>query len=273
MSEDIYTQRARRGLPVEGFVADMHMHVGEMKSFRVPHWADVDLFVRELDRHGVDVGAISSMPAVLGGLQPGGNGMTLEAVRRFPDRFFGWIGINPSYPDEMAAEMGRCYEAGCRGLKIHVSVGLPYEHENYRRALQFAAERAMPVLAHTWGPEIDALRPYFGDYPTINWTLGHAGCVEAEKYAEVAREFDNVYLDICYSRAPRGLVEFFVEQGVVEKVMFSSDCYFMGLAQQIGRVLFAQVAPEHKAMILGENARRFLGEACPRGADSGGEAP
>ena len=272
MSEDAYTQRARRGLPVEGFVADMHMHVGEMKTFRVPRYADLDLLVRELDRHGVDVGGISAMPGALGGLQPGGNEMTLEALHRFPDRFFGWIAVNPHYPDEMVAEMGRCYEAGCRGLKIHVSVGLPYEHENYRRALDFAAERQMPVLAHTWGAEIEKLRPYFGDYPTIRWTLGHAGCVEAEKYVEVARQFDNVYLDICYSRAPRRLVEFFVERGVVEKVMFSSDCYFMGMAQQMGRVLFAQIAPEQKAMILGENARRFLGPLCPRGAAAGGDA-
>jgi len=268
MSEDRYTELAHAGLPVEGFVVDSHAHLGEEPNFPIPRYCDLDLFVADMDRHGVDVSCPSCIPIVLGGLQPGGNELVLEAVRRYTDRFFGWMGINPNYPEEMRCEMDRCYEAGCRGLKIHESVGLPYDHDNYRIALHFAAEHGMPVLAHTWG-EMAQIEPYFKDYPKINWSLAHSGSARPEEYVRVGREYENVYLDICYSRSPRGIVEFFVREGVTEKVMFGSDCYFMGLSQQIGRVLFADISAEQKRLILGENARRFLGDACPSGARGG----
>ena len=264
MKQDRYAKLAHGGRPIEGLVVDIHMHLGEEPNFPVPFYRDLDLVVHEMDRHGVDVGAVSCIPAVLGGLQPGGNELVLEAVRRFPDRFFGWIGINPFYPDAMLAELERCHEAGCRGLKIHDSVGLPYEHKNYRVAFEFAAARGLPILAHTWGGQLDKMEPFFREF-AVNWSLAHAGSDSPEKYVRVAREHDNVYLDVCYSRCPRGLIEHFVREGVAEKVMFSSDCYFMGMSQQLGRIVFADVSPEHKALILGGNARRFLGALCPRG--------
>jgi len=265
VSEDQYTNRARLGLPLEGFVVDIHMHVGEHAGFPILHYRDLELLVREMDRHGVDVGGIASIPACLGGLERGGNAMALEAVRRYPDRFFGWIGVNPHYPQSMRDELERCHEAGCGGLKLHDSIGLAYDHKSYRIALDFAAERGLRVLVHTWSAQLDQLEAYFKEYPTLRWSLAHAGCSDPEKYVRVAKSYDGVYLDICFSKSPRGLVEYFVQQGVAEKLMFSSDSYFMGVAQQLGRVVFAKIAAEHKALILGENARRFLGDLCPRG--------
>ena len=268
MSEDRFTSRARRGLPLEGFVVDIHMHVGEHAGFPILDYRDLDLLVHEMDRHGVDVGGIAATPACLGGSEEGGNAMVLEALRRHPDRFFGWVGVNPHYPDSMRQELQRCYEAGCRGLKLHDGVGLPYDHRNYRLALNFAAERGLRVLVHTWGAQLDQLETYFKDYPTLRWSLAHAGCSDPEKYVRMAKSYDSVYLDICFSKSPRGLVEYFVEQGVAGKLMFSSDCYFMGVAQQLGRVVFAKITADEKALILGENARRFLGELCARGRTS-----
>ncbi len=264
MSTDRYVECARGGAALEGLVVDIHMHLGEHVGFHIPHCRDLDLFVREMDAHGVDVGGVAAVPACLGGLQPGGNDMVVEAVRRWPGRFFGWTAVNPHYPDAMLAELERCYEAGCRGLKLHDAVGLDYAHENYRLALDFAAARGMPVLIHTWGGQLDELEGYFQHYQAVNWSLAHAGCSDPDKYVRMARTYENVYLDTCFSGSPRGLIEYFVEQDVAEKVMFSSDCYFMGLAQQLGRVVFAKISAEHKAMILGENARRFLGDLFPR---------
>jgi hypothetical protein len=263
MSGDPYVQEALAGRPVPGFVVDVHGHLGENPEFAILNYRDLDLFVREMDRHGVDVCCVTDIPATLGGLQSGGNATVLEAVRRFPDRFFGWAAANPHYPDTMLAELERCREGGCWGLKVHNACGLPYSHDNYLPLFEFAARHGMPVLAHTWGSDLPTLEPHFGRFPGINWTLGHAGSVEPESYVRVALEHPNVYLDTCFSSSPRGLLEYFVRSGVGDKLLFSSDCYFMSLSQQLGRVLFAEITPEQKAAILGENARRFLGAACP----------
>ncbi len=263
MTDDEYTIRATHGLPIQGLVIDCHMHMGEESRFHIIDYGNIDLFVREMDRHGVDAGAVSSIPGAVGGLQTGQNDMVLEAVRRYPQRLFGWITANPHYPDAMREQLERAYEAGCRGVKIHSSVGLSYDHVTYRVMFDFAAERGLPILAHTWGKDLDALEPYLKQYKGLRWALAHAGCVELDKYVRIAATYENVYLDICLSRSPRGLIEHFVTQGLTEKVMFGSDCYFMGLAQQLGRVVFAKISPEQKAMILGRNARRFFGELCP----------
>lgn len=264
MSEDGYTTLAKQGRPVEGFVVDAHMHLGEQASFWIPHWQDLDLVVEDMDRQGVDVGCPASIPGCLGGMQSGANDMVFEALRRYPDRFFGWATFNPHYPDPMRDELARCHGAGCRGIKIHNSIGLPYDHDNYRIAYDFAAEHGVPILAHTWGADLDLLEPFFREYPGLKWALGHSGCVEPEKYARLAGAYEDVYLELCYSRSPRGLVEYFVAQGLGEKLLFGSDCYFMARPQQLGRVLFARISPEQKANILGENARRFFGKFCPR---------
>ena len=263
MKEDQYTQAALLGRPVPGFVVDIHGHLGENNSFRILHHDDIDLFVHEMDRHGVDVCGVSAVPAAIGGIEQGGNAAVLEAVRRHPDRFFGWAAANPHYPDAMMLEIERCYEAGCRGIKIHNSIGLAYDHENYVPLYEFAAGLGLPVLAHSWGGELDLMRPLFEKYPGVKWSLAHAGASEADKYVDVARRYENVYLDTCYSRSPRGLIEHFVRSGVGNKTMFSSDSCFMGLAQQLGRVLLADLTAEEKAMVLGGNAKRFLGALCP----------
>jgi hypothetical protein len=263
MRADEYVKHAKLGLPVPGLVIDSHMHIGEQFDFHIPHYRDVDLLVHELERHGVSVGCIASIPGCLGGAMREGNDIVIDAVKRHPKRFFGWITINPHYPDAMSEELERCYQAGCRGVKIHDAIGMAYEHPNYRVAYEFAAEKGIPILAHTWGGALDKLEPFIKEFPGVRWSFGHSGAADQEKYVRMAKEYENVYLDICYSRSPRGLVEYFVREGVVDKVMFSSDCYFMGLSQQIGRVLFAKITPREKAMILGENARQFFGEFCP----------
>jgi len=263
MNGDAYTLRAMQGQPLEGDVVDIHMHLGEHAGFCIPRWRDLELLVREMDRHGVRVGGVASIPGCLGGLCPGGNELVLEALRRWPERFFGWATVNPHYPQEALEELRRCHDAGCRGLKLHNSIGLDYGHENYRPLLEFAAERGLPVLLHTWGEELEALEGWFRAYPGLKWSLAHAGASKPAEYVRLARQYEGVYLDLCYSGSPRGLVEYFVEQGVGEKLMFSSDCYFMGLAQQLGRVVFARITPRQKAAILGGNARRFLGNLYP----------
>ena len=79
MKDDKYTTLAKQGLPIEGLVIDAHMHLGEHPPFPILHPDDVDLFVHEMDRHGMDVACPSAIPAVLGGIQPGGNAVVLEA--------------------------------------------------------------------------------------------------------------------------------------------------------------------------------------------------
>jgi predicted TIM-barrel fold metal-dependent hydrolase len=151
--------------------------------------------------------------------------------------------------------------AGFRGVKIWsygAKPGLPYDHPNYQPVFEFANAYGLPVLAHTWGAELDQLEPAIKTYPNITWLMAHTASSQKDKYIRFGKEFDNIYLELCFSPCPRGLVEELVSEGLTDKVVFGSDCTFMSATQQIGRVLFAQISPADKEKILGLNAMRAL---------------
>ena len=74
-----------------------------------------------------------------------------------------------------------------------------------------------------------------------------------------AREYPTVWVELCLSSCPRGLVEHLVAAGLEDKVVWGSDAVFLDQASQLGRVLFAQIPVATKRKILGLNARRALG--------------
>ena len=92
----------------------------------------------------------------------------------------------------------------------------------------------------------------------VSFILGHAGAVAREHYVRLGHQYPNVYLELCFSACPRGLVEYFVGEGLAHKMLWGSDCIFMSMEQQIGRVIFAQISEGDKRLILGETAARVL---------------
>ena len=152
--------------------------------------------------------------------------------------------------------------AGFRGVKVWsygARPGLPYSHPNYGPVFAYANEHAMPVLAHVFGPELDELEAHIRQYPRIRWLLAHIGSAELEKYMKFAREFPTVYVELCLSACPRGLIEHLVAAGLEDKVIWGSDAVFLDQAPQMGRVLFAQIPEKAKRKILGLNAAKALG--------------
>ena len=105
---------------------------------------------------------------------------------------------------------------------------------------------------------LEELEPQFRRFPTVTWLLAHSGTEDRETYVRVGRSHDNVFLETCNGFCPRGLIEYFVGQGLEDKLLWGSDTVFLNTSPQLGRVLFAKIAPEQKAKILGINARRIF---------------
>ena len=55
-----------------------------------------------------------------------------------------------------------------------------------------------------------------------------------------------------------GLVEYFVDNVPLERIVFGSDCPWMPMGQQIGKVVFADITEAQKKAILVENPARIL---------------
>lgn len=258
---DPLIQQALAGVPITACeIIDAHGHLGECPNFPLPDSSAASM-VRSMDRLGIRCTGVSSLPAIFGDAVRG-NRMVEEALREFPDRFFGYMVADTGYPERILPELERCLETGFRGIKIWsygAKPGLPYDHPNYQPVFEFAQTHRLPVLAHTWGAELDQLQPAIEKFPDVTWLLAHTASSHKEKYIHFGRLYPNVYLELCYSPSPRGLIENLVGEGLAEKLVFGSDCVFMSTAQQLGRVLFAKISTQEKALILGLNARRALG--------------
>jgi predicted TIM-barrel fold metal-dependent hydrolase len=255
---DYFEQQAFAGAPLtDATVIDAHAHMGDNQAFPFVD-TSAEAMVATMDRIGVDVACVSSVPAIYG-QSPRGNDEILAAIARYHDRFFGYVVVDIGYPDRMQGELDRCLAGGVRGVKIHSHSGLPYNHANYDRVYDFAAAHGLPLLAHTWSDaELDHLEPQFSRCPNVNFVLGHAGAVAREHYVRLGREYPNVYLELCFSACPRGLVEYFVGEGLAAKMLWGSDCIFMSMEQQIGKVLFARISEGDKRLMLGQTAARVL---------------
>ena len=257
--QDLFEMKARAGKPIAHcLVIDAHGHLGLGAQFPLVD-TSLETTVTVMDRMGIDLLAVSSLQALFGDAQRG-NRTVQEALQRFPGRFFGYMVVDVGYPDRILPEMERCLQAGFQGVKIHTAgrPEIPYSHNNYRPVFEFANVHHLPVLAHTWGADLDHLEPLIGRYPNVHWLMAHAASQQKEKYIRLAREYPSVYIETCLSACPRGLIEELVSEGLADKVVWGSDMIFMGAAEQLGRVVFAQISPADKEKILGLNARRAL---------------
>jgi uncharacterized protein len=259
---DDFATRGKLGQPLNDYlVIDAHAHLSA--TYAMPYVSSkAESIVAVLDRIGIRRAYVSSIEAIYARPQVG-NDEVIAAVRRYPDRLRGYMVANVSYAEMILPELERCYAAGLRAVKI-LSYGnrkaLDYDHPNYDLVFRFANERGLPLLAHTWGRELDQLGAAFGKYPQIRWILAHTGSTDLHKYVRAAHAYPHVYLETCFSRCPRGFFERLVQEVPLHKILWGSDQVFLGAAQQIGRVLLAQITPAQKRAILGENAARVLGD-------------
>lgn len=262
MSSDVFVELGKAGAPVSDLVViDCHAHLGEANGFEIID-SSAEGLVRVMDRMGVALTAVASLPACIGGVIGKGNDQIIDAVQRYPTRIFGYMSVNPHYRHEAVAELNRCLRAGLRGIKVHSLQGTRYHHPAYSVVWEFAAEHNLPVLAHGGPQEIEDLEPCFSRYPTVRWIVAHAGmAAEREPFVRVALTYPNVFVDPTFSTCPRGMIEWLVAQGLEDKLLWGSDSVFLNAPAQMGRVLFARITTEQKAKILSDNARRIFAPA------------
>ncbi len=237
---------------------DAHAHIGPYKEFRMLEYT-AESILRGMDKLGVEMSCISSIPGCIGSLYQEWNSEIIKAVKQWPGRFFGYMSVNPLSPTDAFTELKRCYDQGIRGIKVHSSMGIPYDDPSYKMIWEFAERYSLPVLAHTWGLDgIAQLTPLFTRYPSVTWILAHGGSEDREAYIHAAFASRNVYVDTVLSAGPRGLTEYFMKSGLSDRLLWGTDITFMNAPHQLGKIIFADITIEQKLKILGENAIKAL---------------
>ena len=244
-------------------IIDIHQHLGPYFNFHIPH-NDAAGLIAEMDRLGIRQGWISAHPAIEGDMIIG-NEDVAAAVRAYPGRFVGYVVADPNYPDEVRPELERrLAQAEFQLIKIHPGLATyPIDGPKYDPVWDIARERNCPVLTHAWvgdtycgeGP----IRRLMEKRPDVRLIFGHALFhATFEKAVEVARDFENLLLDLTTSNHCYGMIEHAVATVGADRILFGTDMPFMSAAGAVGKVLYARISEEDKNKILGGNARRLI---------------
>ncbi len=253
-------RKALAGEPLGGGIIDVHGHIGRY-SFAAGG-RSAGSMVDVMDRLGVRCIVASHMRAMSRDVEAG-NEAVLEAMRRFPGRILGYASLWPSDAVTVEREVRRRLDEGFAGLKLHNINAFPYTDGAYAPAFDLADRRRLPVLLHTWGQaeEFRQVRQLSPRYPGAKLLLAHAGVNDEAAYVAVARECPNVYLDLARSASPTGQVARLADGAGIGKLLFGSDCCFLNMPQQLGKVIGADLTDDEKMRILRDNALDVLRDA------------
>ncbi len=253
-------QQARAGEPLDIEIIDMHGHLGR-HAFTIPNLTAESL-IASMDALGIRAIVCSHMRSMSHNVEHA-NTEIHKYIQAFGGRILGYAAVFPADSQSVRQSVERWLAAGFTGLKLHNVSGLPYTEAAFEPAYVIANDRRLPVLFHTWGgqEELDHIRSVSERYRQASLLVAHAGSENEAAYIELAKDCPNVYLDLALSMAPRGLVERLVEAVGAEKVVWGSDSYFLNQAQQLGKVVGADIPEQAKAQILCGNARKILARA------------
>ena len=240
---------------------DTHGHMGHYAGIWFPKPEAADM-VDTMDRCGVEKLAFSHHDALQ---DPGpGNRKAQEAIDSFPDRLIGYYAVNPNYPDQLKQAVEDFDSLrGFAGYKILAAYyGTPVTEPACEPLWAHAHEARLPVLLHTWGGDRNAgcqqVSEIATKYPGATILMGHSQFGDWDKGIELARDFENVYCELCAAYSVNGLIRKMVEAGIEDKVTFGTDLPWFDPMYGIGCVVFARISDTARRKILRDNAAQIF---------------
>ena len=183
------------------------------------------------------------------------------ALRAYPDRFSGFVFVNPAHP-EMLAEAERRLDAGFRGIKLALlQYPAALDGPEISQLCDLARARHVPVFFHQGltAATADASR-MVRRFPDVRFIVAHAGVQYFDQAVALAESHANVWLDTSsYFVTPAKLRRLLRRPGP-GKLMFGSDVPVMALdpADALAKILALAVSASERDAILGGNLLRIM---------------
>jgi predicted TIM-barrel fold metal-dependent hydrolase len=264
--------RAFESRPIDHVpVIDPHTHVlhdGLMGAgyIPIPH-GDAEHMIRRNRRIGIDRFCCSSWIGIWIDYREG-NELIHSLTRRYPDDIIGYATIDPKKSDDYEADIRLCHDVyGFPGLKpYNPRVGLPYNSPLYDTWYRKGNEIGAFVKLHQTaiGDEYLAEIAEISErYPNMNYLLAHSAWTweVARSRVDLVKSRSNVYLDLTFTSVLHGVIEYFVDEGLEDRVLFCTDAPMRDPIPQFGWVAYSRIPESIKEKILGGNMLGVLRHA------------
>lgn len=243
-------------------IYDMHGHMGHNAPIYFPR-GETEQMIGTMDECGVRMLVFSHHMALFA---PNlANEPSVRAIRRFPDRLRAYCVVNPNYPEQLAADLAsfddhRDVYVGFKFLPDYHKVALT--DPRYAPAWEYANERELLVLTHTWGgspfdgPEI--VRKTADRWPDVRLLLGHSCHGDWDGAVALARDFPHVFLELTALFDDRGVLEKLSSEAGSDRMLFGTDLPWFDPHQAVGALLSADITDEDRHNICHRNAEKLL---------------
>lgn len=149
------------------------------------------------------------------------NDIIASAIARFPDRFLGWVAVNPMIPNFVEEVEFYIHKPCFIGVKAH-----PFMHGYSIKALDPVAamceSRGVPMIIHL-SSELDSYKYLPENFPKLKLIYAHAGLPFWKKLWKYVQDHPNLFVDTSSDYLNPSIVKLAVGTLGYRKVLFGCD--------------------------------------------------
>ncbi len=151
------------------------------------------------------------------------NENTARIIKAYPDKFLGWIAVNPNVSNPIIEVEKRAKEAGWIGVKTH-----PFMYRHSISALDevaaYCVEKNWPILMHLGADQARGDYSYLPErHPRLKIIYAHAGLPFFRDLWDYAGKKKNVYVDLSCSLLDSSILAQAVNKLGPGKCLYGSD--------------------------------------------------
>jgi len=245
----------------------------------------LDEVVADLNKHNVVKAVITGRDCETTYGAKSNNESVTEFVSKYPDKFIGFIGLDPHKGMKAIEELkASVTNLGMRGAAVDPYLAQIYSNDaKYYPIYSKCCELDIPIV-FTTGPAtlvpgaiIDHVAPRYidfvaRDFPELKIVISHGGYPWVNETIIVAERNRNVYVDLSeYEFSP--MAEAYIQAAntmIPDKVLYASAHPFVDFRQALKTYEQLPFKPEVRQKIMYNNAAKLLGLQTSTAVSQGG---